>query len=58
MNTLLAKSCFLKLKIDSPLASNLFEVAISFKHPEAKLKTSFSLLLKLILNLLFQLFCK
>ena len=45
-----AKACFLKLKIDTPFASNLFKTATSFLHPKSKLKNSFSLLLKLILT--------
>ena len=50
LNTLSAKVCFLKLKTDTPLASNLLKTALSFLHPQAKLKNLFSLLLKLILN--------
>ena len=47
MNTLSAKACFLKLKIDTLFASNLFKTATSFLHSQAKLKNLFSLLLKL-----------
>ena len=50
MNTV-SKSMFKEnLKIDAPLASNLSKTATSFLHPYAKLKNSFSLLLKLILK--------
>ena len=36
MNTLSTKTCFLKLNMDTPLASNLFKTATSFLYPSAK----------------------
>ena len=48
--TMLAKVCFLKLKIDVPLASNLSKTATLFPHLWVKLKNSFSLLFKSILK--------
>ena len=50
MNTLSTKAYFLKLKINSPLASNLFKGANSFLPPFAKLTNLFLLLLKLMLT--------
>ena len=37
MNSLSAKTCFLKLKIDTPFALKLFKTRKSFLHPQAKL---------------------
>ena len=50
MNTLSANACFLKLKIDSPLVSNLFKTVTLLPHREAIPENLFSLILKLILN--------
>ena len=48
MNILLTKSCFLKLEIDTSLELNLLKAASSFQYRQARLKSLFSSLLKLI----------
>ena len=45
MNTLPAKACFVKLKTDTPLASNLSKTTTLYLKPQAKPKNLFSLLL-------------
>ena len=50
MNTLLAKACFLKLKIDNPSPLNLSKTAASFLHLSARFKNLFSFSLTLILK--------
>ena len=48
MNSQSAKTCFLKLKIDTLFASKLFKTRTSFQHLQAKLENLFSSLSELI----------
>ena len=48
MNTVLAKACFLKLKLDTPLSLDLSKSAASILYALAKLKNVFLLSPKLM----------
>ena len=50
MNNLSTRECFLKLKIDNPLISDLSKTATLFLHSQPKLKHLCSWLLQLILK--------